>query len=147
MNVEAQVLLGSASVNVESESDCWKLKMRMGPETIKTAIVAGTTIEYADHGEGEPLLLFGFALGVDSAALGIGDVVGFKNIVDAARDDDVLAHDDECSVRPQPKNADAVSHCITSFARPDAEREAGARALRRLIGVPVCALRSVARTA
>ena len=31
--------------------------MRIGPETIKTAMVAGTTIEYADHGEGEPLLL------------------------------------------------------------------------------------------
>ena len=31
--------------------------MRVGPETIKTAMVAGTTIEYAEHGEGEPLLL------------------------------------------------------------------------------------------
>ena len=31
--------------------------MRIGPQTIKTAMVAGTTIEYADHGEGEPLLL------------------------------------------------------------------------------------------
>ena len=31
--------------------------MRIDPATIKTAMVGGTTIEYADHGEGEPLLL------------------------------------------------------------------------------------------
>ena len=31
--------------------------MRIGPETIKTAMVAGTTIDTTDHGAGEPLLL------------------------------------------------------------------------------------------
>jgi hypothetical protein len=42
---------------VEFELDCWRSKVRRGPEPIKTAMIAGTTIECADHGEGEPLLL------------------------------------------------------------------------------------------
>jgi hypothetical protein len=39
------------------ESERRRPNVRTSSETIKTAMVAGSAIEYSDRGEGEPLLL------------------------------------------------------------------------------------------